>query len=102
MSKKKKQILRKDLTEILNLTREHYHGDGLDDVGLKRRIDTGIRVEEYGGPGWLHLTGFVDALLGYKGIWMEATNWDIFGLLEKLGWEIVDELEESDEAEETV
>ena len=98
----KKQILRKDLVEVLSLTREHYHGDGLDDANLRRRIEACIRIENCGGPGWLKIVDFVDALLGYKGIWREATNWDIFELLEKLGWKIVDRVEESHEAEETL
>lgn len=99
---KKKIIIRKDLVELLSLTREHYYGECLDDVGLQRRIDASIRIDEAGGPHWCRLENFISGLLGYRGIWKDATNWDIFGLLEQLGWEIVEEPEESDEAEETV
>jgi hypothetical protein len=91
-----KKINKRILDECIEMTRQFWGGEERKeewyDHILEDRIDTARKAE----VDWNPLLNLLDGILSSCGFNPEASNWDIYLVLRLLGWEVVDEIEESE------
>lgn len=86
----KKQIPKDMLDEIIDCSREFWHGNGYPGL-LERVICKCMQIQAETGINWFSLQNLIDAILPVAGVKYDATNEDIYAVLRLLGWEVSDE-----------
>lgn len=84
-----RQLQKKDLDELLRLTRSYWRDDCED---LCAAIDARIALSrEMMGNDWLAILNLADGILGGSGLCKNASNEKFYEVLHLLGWEVVDD-----------
>ena len=84
-----KNIPKKTLDKLLDLTRTYYGGDTLaNEDALAEMIREYRRMEADVAIGCFALLDFIASIIRYSGLKRDATNDDIYKVLEVLGWTV--------------
>lgn len=89
-----KHIPKNKFDKVVSLSRE-YFAEG-DTSLLKERINIAMEIRRETEIDWLAIIDFVDSIIRDTGILPRANNEMLYILLRVLGWEVVDEVKESE------
>lgn len=94
-----KKLPKKKLDEIIELSRLYWQTEYEEEFSrsvLRSRIILAQQLEAETGVMWDSVVGLLDALLRSKGFLPNAENYEIYIVLGVLGWEVTDEIQESE------
>lgn len=89
-----KKLNKKVLDKCIEMTRQLWSGV----IALDSFIRERQTVAKESGANWLVLLDLLDSILVYNGFKPEASNSEIYDILNMLGWEVVGEEIETSES----
>ena len=89
-----KQIPKKQFDETLRLARDIWSNGNHD--AIKERIVIAKEITKITGLDWMAVIDFVDSIVRVTGLLPGANDEMIYLLLRVLGWEVSDEVQESE------
>ena len=87
-----KKLNRKVLDKCIEMTRQYWQGEADSSKFLLERIE----LAKESGIDWTALLNLLDGIFAGFGFNPEASNWNIYCVLQMLGWEVADEVETSE------
>lgn len=89
-----KKIPKKQFDEVLRLSRDIWEKH--EQEPIKERIKVAQEITNVTGLDWMAIMDFIDCIIRSSGFVPGASDDFIYLLLRVLGWEVVDENEESE------
>lgn len=88
------KISKKNLDEVISVTREYWKTG--DTLLLDKRHSKADKLAKSVGIWWDAVLYILDGVLIHHGFKPDATNEEIYAVLGVLGWEVTDEIQESE------
>ena len=89
-----KRIPKKQFDKVVRLSREYW--DEGSTITLQERIKVAVEINEVTGIDWMAIIDFVDSIIRRTGFVPDASDEMLHIVLRVLGWEIADEVKESE------
>ena len=89
-----KKIPKKQFDDFVSTSREFW--ETVDTDLVKKRISMTQEIGKTTGIDWSAILDFVDSVIRYTGFLPGADNETFYSLLRLMGWEVTDEIEESE------